>query len=477
VQDPARVLVVDDEEVQRTLLEKALRRAGYQVELARSAEDALARFAPRRFDVVLTDLRMPGRSGLDLLDEIRAADPDAAVVVMTAFGTIEAAVAAVKRGAEDFIPKPLHLDQLELVLSRALQRRRTAIEVENLRALADTRESVGGLVGASRAMREVFRLIDRVAGTDHTVLIGGESGTGKELCARAIHAASARRDRRFQPVNCAAIPDALLESELFGHEKGAFTGADSRKIGHIEVASGGTLFLDEIGEAKAAVQTKLLRVLQEREVVRVGATDAVKVDVRVICATNKDLAAEVAAQRFREDLFYRLNVFPIRMPPLRERIEDLPALVDHVLRRGLPDGTAPPAVSIDAMVALSRHPWPGNVRELENVVARARLFAGERAIGLEDLPPEVRADVRPAPRGGDAMAELVALPLRDARERFEVVYLERLLRDAHGNVSEVARRAGLGRPSLHEKLKKLGVDPDRFRGDRAEGEIAHKEES
>jgi two-component system response regulator HydG len=460
-----RILVVDDEQVMRSLLEKALPRWGYEVTLARDAEEAAERFAPRRFDVVLTDLRLPGRSGLELLDQLKELDPATPIVLMTAFGSIATAVDAVRRGAADFVTKPLDLSFLELALRRTLEQKRTREELERLRPHADEREGLGDLVGRSLPMKQVYSLVDKVGPTTLTVLILGESGTGKELCARAIHEASPRRAGRFQAINCAAFTETLLESELFGHEKGSFTGADKKKQGHFEVATGGTLFLDEIAEAPPSVQAKLLRTLQALEIVRVGGTDPIKVDVRIVAATNRDLEAEVKAGRFRQDLYYRLSSFPIRLAPLRERQDDIPVLVEHFLRR---EGQTHRSISMEATVALSRYPWPGNVRQLENAIARAAVLAGDGGIDVEHLPPEViagGAESRPG-QGGGTEGALLDLPLKEARERFERLYLEELLRRCQGNVSEAARRAGLGRASLHEKINKLGLEPDAFRAER-----------
>ena len=455
----ARVLVVDDEAVMRAFLEKALRRQGYEVTVAADAEAALAAFAPRRFALVLSDLMMPGRSGLELLDELQRRDPETPVVIMTAFGSIETAVEAVRRGAADYLPKPLEIAHLELVLARTRERRDAAAEIERLRPLADEREGLGALIGRSLAMKRVYALIDKVAPRDLTVLVLGEPGTGKELCARAIHEASPRAGGRFQAVNCSALQEGLIESELFGHEKGAFTGADRLKQGHFEVAEGGTLFLDEVGDAPPSLQAKLLRALQEKEVVRVGGVDPVPVDVRVIAATNRDLEADVAAGRFREDLYYRLSAFPIEMAPLRERPEDVPLLVERVLTR---ESLADKSLEPEASLALERFGWPGNVRQLENVVVRAALLAGAEPIGLEHLPAELREGADGAPPVAVDGA-LLDRPLREARAGFERLYLERLLARCEGNVSEAARRAGMGRASLHDKLNRLGIDPARFR--------------
>ena len=470
----ARVLVVEDEEVMRTLLEKALKRWHHEPELVGSAEEALRRFRPGQWDLVLSDMRMPGASGLDLLGHLRELEPSLPVVIMTAFASIQTAVEAVQRGAADFLTKPIELSYLQLVVERTLEKSRTTREIEQLRPLADERENLGELVGRSLPMKRVYALIDKVAPEDLTVLILGETGTGKELCARAIHHASRRAGKRFQVVNCAAFQDSLLESELFGHEKGSFTGADKRRIGHFEVAQGGTLFLDEVAEAPPAVQAKLLRAIQEREVVRVGGTDPIRVDVRILAATNKDLREEVKAGRFREDLYWRLAAFDITLPPLRDRAEDIPLLVERFLAN---EGRADQEVSPEALRLLSRAPWPGNVRQLQHAIARAAVLAGDGRIEVEQLqdlvpPPEAPAGTAAtgsgrlpalAPGAGIALDDALLLPLREAREHFDRLYLEQLLRRCGGNVSEAARRAGLGRASLHEKINKLGLDPDQFR--------------
>ena len=464
-----RVLVVDDEQVMRTFLSKALTKLGYQVDLASNAEEALERFAPRVYQLVLSDLRMPGISGLELLERLTELDPRLAVVIMTAFGTIESAVEAVQRGAADFVTKPIELAHLKLVLERALERARTSDELERLRPHADQREQLGLLVGRSLPMKRVYSLIDKVAPRDITVLILGETGTGKSLCAKALHQLSARSQGRFQTVDCTSLKDSLLESELFGHEKGSFTGAHERRLGHLEVAAGGTVFLDEIGDAPLSVQAKLLRALQEREIVRVGGTDPIKIDVRVVAATNRDLEAMVKEGTFRQDLFYRLSSFPIEIAPLRRRVEDISLLVEHALAdAGVPQLELAP----EAALALETCAWPGNVRQLQNVIMRASVLAGAGPIELEhledvlpELAPAGGSPAEGAERAPPLSPEVLDLPLRAARERFERFYLERALRICHGNVSESARRVGLGRASLHDKLNRLGIDPGRFRED------------
>jgi DNA-binding NtrC family response regulator len=315
-------------------------------------------------------------------------------------------------------------------------------------------------------MKQVYSHIDKVAAHPRqiTVLVLGESGTGKELCAKAIHDLSPRKAERFQAINCAAFAETLLESELFGHEKGAYTGADKQRKGHFEVAQGGTLFLDEVAEAPLGVQARLLRAIQEKEIVRVGGTDPIKVDVRIVAATNKDLEELVRQGRFREDLYYRLASFPIRLAPLRQRRDDIPLLVEHFLRAG---GGPPQALSVEASLALERYGWPGNVRQLKNAIERAVVLAGDGQIEVEHLPPEVAAaSAQPegAASGVPVEGPLLDLPLKEARERFERLYIEHLLRRCQGNVSEAARRAGLGRATLNEKISKLAIDPDAFRG-------------
>jgi DNA-binding NtrC family response regulator len=453
------ILVAEDEQVMRSLLEKALKRWGYNVTAVPSAEQALEVFKPRKFAAVLSDMKMPGKSGMDLLGELRALDPETPVVLMTAFGSIATAVEAVKQGAADFVPKPFELPHLEMVLTRTLSSRRASQEIERLRPLADEREELCGMVGRSLPMKQVYNLIDKVAGRDLTVLILGDNGTGKELCALAIHELSPRKGKRLQIVNCASFQENLLESELFGHEKGSFTGADKRKLGHFEVAQGGTLFLDEVAEAPLSVQAKLLRAIQEKEILRVGGTDPIKIDVRILAATNRDLEEEVKAGRFREDLYYRISAFPIVVPPLCERLDDVPLLAEHILAQEVPAKS----LSLDASLALTRYAWPGNVRELANVLRRAQVLAGDSpSIELEHIDAKITGSPG-LPPGQVAHGNLLHLPLREAREQFERLYLDRVLSRAEGNVSHAAKAAGMGRASLHDKINKLGLDPDKYR--------------
>jgi len=451
-----RVLVVDDEPPQLEILRLILGAEGYDVATAASGRAALATLGRQAFDVVLTDLKMPDVSGITLLEEILRAQPSACVVLMTAHGSIDSAVDAMKKGAFDYLTKPLDREVLLLAVSRAVERTRLVSENRRLREELLGRFRLENVVGAHGSMAEVFRIVHKVARSSSTVLIYGESGTGKELVARAIHMASDRRERPFLPVNVGALPDSILEAELFGYEKGAFTGADARKIGLFEQASGSTLFLDEVGELKRELQVKLLRVLQEREILRVGGTEVVPVDARVVAATNRDLEREVRQGGFREDLFYRLNVIPIKLPPLRERRTDVPLLVEHFLaKHGVPGRTR--RVAAQALEALVEYPWPGNVRELESVIERTLLLADDDVIRLVDLPAEVRL------RGGQAASRTV--PVEIPEDGLDLEALERslllqALDKAGGNVTRAARLLGLSRRTLQYRLERLQTAPD-----------------
>ena len=459
-----KVLVVDDKENMLKLFGKILA-DGYELTTAQDGARALALLAGEAFDVVVTDLRMPGASGFEVLQAVKARHPSTEVVMMTGYATVADAVQAMKQGAYDYLEKPFDPDAAALVVQRAAERKRLRDEAASLRRELEGTYSFHNLIGKSPRMLEAYHLLEQAAGLDITVLLLGETGTGKELAARAVHYHSARKEQRFVPVNCGALPPDLVESELFGHVRGAFTGAAAAKAGLFEEARGGTLFLDEIGELPLPTQVKLNRALQEKEIRRVGDNTPVKVDVRVIAATHRDLKAEAGAGRFREDLYYRLNVFPIRLPPLRERAEDVPLLAAHFLekharafRRDVVE-FAP-----DALRLLTAHAWPGNVRELENAVERAVAVAKGRAIGAADLPPELAAAPGPGMPAGEA---LPSLPLRDvveqARDRVTRDYLVALLRELRGNVTKAAARAGMERESLHRLLKKHGLRSDDYR--------------
>jgi two-component system response regulator AtoC len=406
-----RVLVVDDKENMLKLFAKILA-DGYDLTACAEGGRALALVATEEYDVVVTDIRMPGASGFEVLRAVKARSPSTEVVMMTGYANVADAVQAMKGGAYDYLEKPFDPDAAALVVARAAERKRLRDEAATLRRELEGTFSFHNLIGKSRVMLEVYTQLEQAAGLDITVLLGGETGTGKELAARAIHYHSARRARRFVPVNCGALPPDLVESELFGHVKGAFTGAVGAKAGLFEEAEGGTIFLDEVGELPLPTQVKLNRALQEKEIRRVGGNDPVQVDVRVIAATHRDLRAEVASGRFREDLFYRLHVFPVRLPPLRDRSEDIPLLAAHFLEkharafRREVTGFEP-----DAMRVLTTYAWPGNVRELENAVERAVAVAKRREIGQDDLPRELLVSSGTvAPPG----ATLTMLPYRDA---------------------------------------------------------------
>jgi DNA-binding NtrC family response regulator len=451
----ARILVVDDEPPQLEVLRLILGGEGYEVVTAGSGRGALAALRRQPVDLVLTDLKMPDLSGIALLEQILREQPAACVVLMTAHGTIDSAVEAMRKGAFDYLTKPLDREVLLLAVSRAVERTRLVSENRRLREELRGRFRVENLVGAHGSMQEVFRIVHKVARSASTVLIYGESGTGKELVARAIHVTSDRRDRPFVAVNVGALPETILEAELFGYEKGAFTGADARKIGLFEQASGSTLFLDEVGELKRDLQVKLLRVLQEREFLRVGGTEPVPVDVRVVAATNRDLEREVREGRFREDLFYRLNVIPIALPPLRERRTDIPLLVEHFLAKHGEPGRAR-KIAPEALEALVAFGWPGNVRELESVVERTLLLSEGDVIRLDDLPATVRMRARPGAGG---------IPVEIPEEGLDLDELERTLilralEKSGGNVTRAARLLGLSRRTLQYRLEKIQGAPE-----------------
>lgn len=459
----ARILVVDDKENMLKLVVRILGDA-HEVTTASDGQRALSLIAAQEFDLVVTDLKMPGADGFEVLRAVKSRAPDTEVIMMTAYATVQDAVEAMKQGAYDYLQKPFDPDDASLVVARALERRRLRVETQELRRELEGVYSFHNLVGKSAAMRAVYGLLDQASKLDITVLLNGETGTGKELAARAVHYHSARKERRFVPVNCGALPGELVESELFGHAKGAFTGAVGAKAGLFEEAQGGTLFLDEIGELPLAVQVKLTRALQEKEIRRVGDNRSVEVDVRVIAATHRDLKAEAAAGRFREDLFYRLNVFPVVLPALRDRRDDIPLLAGHFLEKhasALRKELA--AFDPDAVRALTGYAWPGNVRELENAVERAVAVGKGTTVALDDLPP----DVKGAPEGalpGEVLARMAYREVVDhARDRISRDYLVALLKEFEGHVTRAAERAGMERESLHRLMKRYGLRSDDFK--------------
>jgi two-component system nitrogen regulation response regulator GlnG len=468
-----RILVVDDEESVRWALRKAMEQAGYGVDLAADGPSGLTAAGDPAVDLILLDVRLPGQDGLELLREIRKRRPDLPVIMMTAYGTLQVAVEAMKLGAYDYIGKPFDTDEVLLVVQKALEAQALAQEVARLRQTVEGSVDLGGIVGGSPAMQQIFKAVGKVAGTDLTVLVRGESGTGKELVARAIHENSRRKGRPFVPVNCAAIPRELLESELFGHEKGAFTGAMAARRGRFEQAEGGTIFLDEVGDMDPSLQTKLLRVLQERYIERLGGEGSIPVDVRIIAATNQDLEAAVTSRAFREDLFYRLNVVAIHLPPLRDRREDISSLVAHFLTAFAQEQrTAPKVMSPEARELLLAYGWPGNVRELENVVKRASALATTSLILPDHLPETIRqaasvpeAATPPNPFPADWIrAELARLEgdldghLHDHFVScVERPLLELVLRRTGGNQVKAAELLGINRNTLRKRIKALGI--------------------
>lgn len=386
-----KILIVDDEAIQRDIVKDILEDQGYDVFTSGSGQEALEHIKTLPVDVILTDLRMPGIDGVELLESIKAAYPEVVVVVITAYGSIESAVDAMKKGAYHYLTKPLDKEQLTLIVQRALQTKHLSDENRSLRRELQERYEFHNIIGRARKMQELFRMIEKVAPSESTVIIYGESGTGKELVARALHCHSKRKDQKFLAVNCAAIPNSLLESEMFGYEKGAFTGANTQKKGLFEEAQFGTLFLDEIGDLDTVLQAKLLRVLQEGEFQRVGGTKTVHVDVRVLAATNKHLEEEVKEGNFRQDLYYRLNVVPIFLPPLRDRKEDIPYLVEHFLKKYHQKHGRPfKRVTSEVMQRFLDYRWDGNVRELESVIERSVILAEQERIGIETLPHNLR---------------------------------------------------------------------------------------
>ncbi|MEW6270013.1 MAG: sigma-54 dependent transcriptional regulator [Thermodesulfobacteriota bacterium] len=447
---PEAILIAEDEPGVRESLAEVLRDAGYTVETAADGATALAALERREFAIVVTDLRMPGADGLSVLRRARELSPQTVVMVMTAHGSIETAVEALRAGAADYVLKPVLFDDLLAKVERILEHRELVWQTQMLRREIE-RHVEFDLVGESPAMREVTKLLGKVAPTRSTVLITGESGTGKEVIARAIHVASELRNKIFLPVNCAAIPESLLESQLFGHIRGAFTGAVANQEGLFSRARGGTIFLDEIGDMPLGLQSKLLRVVEAREVLPVGATTPIKVDVRLLAATNRDLGKMAEEGTFREDLYYRLNVVNIHLPPLRERREDIPGLIDFLIQRHRRELKRPfKGVDNAALKVLMSQPWKGNVRELDNVIEHAMIVGDDEWITLADLPRALR--------GQDAdLAPVVGDDLREALRAYEKIHIESVLRRTGNDKKAAAERLGLSLSSLYRKIEELGI--------------------
>jgi len=450
--DPATLLVADDDPGLRESLERTLTREGYRVVLASDGRAALERVQAGGVDLIVTDLRMPGLTGLELLRAAKAIMPDVDVILLTAFGTVEEAVKAMKDGAYDFLTKPFRREQLIKLVDKALERRDLIEQNKALKKQLEDIRAKGQMIGSSPAYRRMLSLVEQIADSSATILIQGESGAGKELVARTIHERSSRRAGPFVAVNCAALPENLLESELFGYEKGAFTGAAGRKEGRFELANGGTLFLDEVADLSLVTQPKILRVLQEGEFERLGATRTIQVDVRILSATNQDLVEMVKEKRFREDLYYRLNVITVRVPPLRERHEDVRVLAQHYLRvYAAKNGRKLEGFSNEALERLESYAWPGNVRELENLIERMVLLARKDRIDAEDLPEEIAGVKRP-PR--DAILELVGTPLAEIEQRL----LDETLRITGGNKTQAAKLLGIDVRTVARKLERREDD-------------------
>ncbi|HJY85468.1 MAG TPA: sigma-54 dependent transcriptional regulator [Candidatus Acidoferrales bacterium] len=458
------LLLVEDKNELRAMLRKALERAGFAVDDAADGSAAVHKIRAQRYLVVLTDLKLPGCSGLDILRETKQADPTIPVILITAFGSVEEAVTAMKEGAFDFVQKPVDLEHLKLVVERAAQQQELLRENLLLREQYAARYGFPRIVGEHRTMKEISQQVQRVAATDSTVLLLGESGTGKELFARAIHHLSPRRNHPFVALNCAAIPEGLVENELFGHERGAYTGAGARKIGKMELAHRGTIFLDEIGELPAAMQSKLLRVLEERRFERVGGTQAIEVDVRILAATNKNLRAAVAEKAFREDLFFRISAIPLTIPPLRQRGDDVLLLAEHFLERYRREFRKPAlAFSADARMRLTTYLWPGNVRELQNAIERAAILSDGQAIDAQALQlPTARPANGEMPTGmldlnfqWEGTLQEVSARAAEHIERFKI---ETALRESKWNKTRAAEKLGVSYKTLLNKIRALGLE-------------------
>jgi DNA-binding NtrC family response regulator len=460
--EPPRVLAVDDEAVVCESIRRVLTEEGYSVATTRSPREGLDFVRKETFDLVLLDIKMPEMDGIDVLREVRAVSPETEVIMVTGYATIQTAVEAIKIGATDYLQKPVSPDQLVVAVARALERKHLLDLTQRLRSELETRYRFGSVICSSPPMRKVMQLVTKVAPANSTVLVSGETGTGKELIARAIHYNSSRKDGPFVVADCAALTESLLESELFGHVRGAFTGAVKDRKGLVEAARGGTLFLDEISTISSQIQGSLLRLIQEREIRPVGSDKSVEVDVRLIAATNRDLKEMVDEGSFRDDLFYRLSVFTIPIPPLRERPEEIPLLTHHFIQQFADefdkqiDGITP-----RAMTALELHEWPGNVRELENVLERAFLLADSRMIDLEDLPTVVGE--HPTAEWEDVPTDAKGLALKkkelraEAVDRLEKLFVLKALKASRWNVSGAARAVGMQRPNLHALMRKHGI--------------------
>jgi len=454
----ATVLLAEDDRSTRSSLSQFLKGLGYEVVEASTGHEAMEHLSARPFDIVVTDLMLPGVGGLEILRALQTDAPGTVGIVITGFGTVQNAIEAMRLGVFEYLLKPINFDELQIVLERALEFQRLRKENRQFKREVQRQFGLQNLIGHSDAMRRILDLIEKVADSDSTVLIYGESGTGKELVARAIHYRSDRMDKPLVPINCAAIPSDLLESELFGYEKGAFTGAHRTKIGRFEYANGGTLFLDEIGEMSPQLQVKLLRVLQEKSFERLGGVRPIQVDVRIIAATNRDLEKAIEEGKFREDLYYRLSVIPIHIPPLRERKEDIPLLVEHFLEKfNIEKGRSVSGVSPKAMEKLTEYSWPGNVRELENLIERLVVLKRTGTIEVEDLPEKIRFGPARDPLGAIVLPE-EGIRLEETIHRLERELILQALRRTRGVKKEAAELLGMKRTTLIQKMKRNKIE-------------------
>ncbi|MEJ5165613.1 MAG: sigma-54 dependent transcriptional regulator [Thermoanaerobaculia bacterium] len=454
-----KILIVEDKISLQNLLKEVLQKNGYNVDCASDGEKAEKLIEKNDYHLIIADYKLPKKDGMEILKEAKEKNPDLPVIIITAYGTIELAVEAMKRGAEDFLLKPIDPDHLLLVVEKVLEKQKILRENILLKSETSLYFPLPEIIGTSPIMKKVSEEVNKVAPTDATVLLLGESGTGKELFARAIHSLSKREKGPFVAINCAAIPETLIENELFGHEKGSYTGAISRQLGKFELAQGGTIFLDEIGELSKDVQGKVLRVLQEKTIERIGGTSTIKVDVRILCASNQDLKKAVEEGRFREDLFYRINIFPITIPPLRNRTSDIPLLVEHFISKYSKEfGKKKPKVHPEAMKKMLSYHWPGNVRELENAIERAIILSRGDTILPEDIFIGESKDYKYSPMDifnlPDDLQEATQIILREV----ETYKIEKILKETEKNIEEAAKRLNISTKTLREKIKKYGIE-------------------
>ena len=463
------LLIVDDEQGQREILSGYLKKKGYTVYTASSGTEGIQSVKNYPIDIIISDFKMPDKTGIEVLEAVKSINPEISFVMVTAFGTIENAVKAMRLGAYDYLAKPIDLDELDILLERIIEHKNLKSENQYLKQQLEERFKISSIISQSPRMEEAVNLAARVAESKATVLITGENGTGKEVLAKAIHFISPRKNNPFIAVNIPALSENLMESEIFGHERGAFTGADKMKKGRFELANKGTIFLDEIGDVPLPMQVKLLRVLQEQQIERVGGTETIPIDVRIIAATNQDLEKKIKEGTFREDLFYRLNIVAIKIPPLRERKEDIPLLVKCFLKDfALKEGEVEKTITNDALAMLIKHDWPGNVRELKNIAERLVIMTAGNIIDENDIPPFVKEDEINEPDTSVAALD----SYRSAKAAFERQYIAGKLKEYDGNISRTAEAIGLERSNLHRKIKAYGLDVKSDGGEHGAGENA-----